>query len=129
MDGFEAKDRGDHENEEIFTMIDRQSVMRKLYWVVVATAVLIILFHLGKAYGSERHGVTNPTPPAEQPARKHKDKSFVVPIVIIGIGAGIWCIFKCDEQPKPEPLPSPGPTPLTITPSNLKDSTYIIEAR
>lgn len=37
---------------------------------------------------------------------------------------------NCWEDPtKDEPLPSPGPTPLTITPKNMKDSTYIIEAR
>lgn len=114
-------------------MIDRQSVMRKLYWVVVATAVLIILFHLGKAYGSERGDTT--TVNNHYVINKHNSgediaKGFVIGVVATCGAVSLWTRAKhnrwtwCGEPQKPEPLPSPGPTPLTITPDPVGVKVY-----
>lgn len=105
-------------------MIDRRSVMRKLYWTVILTAILIITLHLGIAYGSERDDTT--TVNNHYVINKHNSGEDIAKGFVIGIAAtcgviSLWTRAKhkrwtwCGEPP-----PNPG-TALKVTPDNLKD--------
>lgn len=128
-------------------MIDRRAVMRKLYWIIVTTAVLIIPFHLGKAYGSERHehhdhgdtvniyNTFNKNDRFWEGAAKGAGaivitvcgiwpatESFVWPATV-GLFTGSKPKWKpwvnCWESSKDEPLPNPGQA-LKVTPDNTE---------
>jgi len=100
--------------------------------VIISIGLFLLVVLAVLAVSPARASGMHDRPPVATPATasvpvgKKKSTRWQVPIIIIG--AGVVCWFYCGDDAPKEPLPDLGPV-LKITPDNLQDNRYLIEAK
>lgn len=93
-----------------------KTTMTTIITIGLFLLAVIAMLAVSPAYATDRcekPPVATPQPTSTVPVSKKHKTSWQLPILIIGIGAGVWCWFECTDSKPPTKV---DPEPLTITP-------------
>lgn len=87
---------------------------------VILLGVIAVLAVSHPVQASGNHSlppVDQPPPTTSVPVHKKNDNRWQVPVLVIVVGAGVWCWFECSERKQAETYKER--EPLKVTPDNL----------